>query len=387
MRPTYAEIDLEALSHNLTEVRRMIGNREILAVVKASAYGHGAIPVARRLESDGVEAFGVAILEEGIELRKAEISKPIIILTGVNRDEVESAIHHNLTPVVYNLDSARHISEISNRLGRKTDIHIKVDTGMGRLGFRVDEAVDAILRISRFNSINIEGLLTHFADADLADKEYANLQVKLFREVVDILSKYGIDIPLHHAANSAAIIDYEPALFNMVRPGIMLYGYFPSNEVRRRVDLKPVLSLKSKVIFLKRVPTGTSISYGRTFITKRESLIAGIPLGYADGYNRLLSNNGEVLIRGKRAPIAGRICMDMFMVDVTDIDGVKEGDEVVLIGKHGNEQITADDIAQRTGTISYEVLCSISYRVPRVYINAQNPDIKTSKELKANELK
>ncbi|MEW6408851.1 MAG: alanine racemase [Nitrospirota bacterium] len=383
MRPTCAEINLEALSHNLAEVRRMIGNRGILAVVKASAYGHGAVPVAKRLELERVEAFGVAIFEEGIELREGGISKPIIVLTGLNHDEVESAIHHNLTPVVYNLDSARYISEISDRLGRKTNIHVKVDTGMGRLGFRVDDAVDAILKISGFNSINIEGILTHFADADLADKEYANLQVKLFREVVDKLSKYGIDIPLHHAANSAAIIDYEPALFDMVRPGIMLYGYFPSNEVRRRVDLKPVLSLKSKVISLKRVPAGTSISYGRTFITRRESLIAGIPLGYADGYSRLLSNNGEVLIRGKRAPVAGRICMDIFMADVTDIDGVSEGDEVVLIGKQGNEQITADDIALRTGTISYEVLCSISYRVPRIYINAQNPDIKASKELNA----
>jgi alanine racemase len=260
---------------------------------------------------------------------------------------------------------ARALSDAAAGTDRTLGVHVKIDTGMGRIGLSPEEAVDFIVAAGKLPGLAVEGLMTHFADADLRDKAFARAQMDRFESLIRSLEAKGITIPLRHAANSAAVLEYDRALLTMVRPGLMLYGYNPL-ESRVSADLRPVLSLVTRVAFVKRVPAGVPISYGRTFVTNRESLIATIPLGYADGYSRSLSNKGEAIVRGARVPVAGRVCMDMTMLDVTDVPGVAEGDEVVLIGAQGNERITADDVAARTGTIAYEVLCGISCRVPRV---------------------
>jgi alanine racemase len=365
-RGTIAEISLGAISSNLDKVRLKVGKRKILAVIKASAYGHGAVPVAKILISKGVDMFGVATVGEGIELRDAGITHPIVVLSGIAHDEIDELLNYSLTPVVYNLSIAKYISGESRKRNKITDVHIKVDTGMGRLGIIAEESINVIKEISELEGLRLEGIMTHFADADLSDKEYARFQLKRFNDTIDGLKKFGINIPLVHAANSAAILTFEQSYFDMVRPGIMLYGYPPSDHIDN-AGLIPALTLKTKILALKRVPAGTPISYGRTFVTKRDSVISMLPIGFADGYSRMLSNRGEVLVRGKRAPVVGRVCMDMTMADVTDIPDVDEGNEAVLIGKQGREHITADDVAKRTGTIPYEILCSISCRVQRVY--------------------
>jgi alanine racemase len=247
-------------------------------------------------------------------------------------------------------------------------VHVKIDTGMGRIGIAPEEAADFVEALRKLPGIDVQGLMTHFADADLRDKGYASKQLDRFESLIAELHVRGIDIPVRHAANSAAILDYRRALFTMVRPGLMLYGYNPLEAGADKADLKPVLSLVTRIAFLKNVPAGIPISYGRTFTTKRRSLIATLPIGYADGYSRSLSNSGEVIVRGVRVPVVGRVCMDMCMIDVTDVAGVCEGDNVVLIGTQGSERITAHDIAVKTGTIAYEVLCGIGSRVPRVYL-------------------
>jgi alanine racemase len=364
-RPTLATIDLNALSHNYAEVTRRAGNRKVLAVVKAQAYGHGAVPVARRLVGLGCPMLGVATVEEGRDLRDAGITVPLLVMAPVFPEQAEVIVGAKLTPVVYTLAVSRALSGAVAGSGGKVTVHVKVDTGMGRVGVTPEEGVSFIETISRLPGIVVEGLMTHFADADLRDKQFAAAQMDRFESLLRTLESAGIDIPLRHAANSAAVLEYGRALLTMVRPGLMLYGYNPL-ESGVAADLRPVLSLFTRIAFLKKVPAGVPISYGRTFVTKRESLIATIPIGYADGYSRGLSNTGEALVRGKRVPVAGRVCMDMTMLDVTDVPDVAAGDEVVLIGSSGSERITADDIAARTGTIAYEVLCGISGRVPRI---------------------
>ena len=364
-RPTVATVDLNALTHNYQEVARRIGDRKVLAVVKAQAYGHGAIPVSRRLVELGIHMLGVALVEEGRDLRDAGITAPILVMAPVFPGQAEVIVNAKLTPVVYTLAMTRALSDAVAGTGRTLGVHVKIDTGMGRIGLSPEEAVDFVVAVGKLPGLAIEGLMTHFADADLRDKAFARAQMDRFESLIRSLEAKGITIPLRHAANSAAVLEYDRALLTMVRPGLMLYGYNPL-ESRVSADLRPVLSLVTRVAFLKRVPRGVPISYGRTFVTNRESLIATIPLGYADGYSRGLSNKGEAIVRGARVPVAGRVCMDMTMLDVTDVPGVAEGDEVVLIGAQGNERITADDIAARTGTIAYEVLCGISCRVPRV---------------------
>ena len=364
-RPTVATVDLNALTHNYQEMARRIGDRKVLAVVKAQAYGHGAIPVSRRLVELGIHMLGVALVEEGRDLRDAGITAPILVMAPVFPGQAEVIVNAKLTPVVYTLGVARALSDAVAGTGRTLGVHVKIDTGMGRIGLSPEEAVDFVVAVGKLPGLAIEGLMTHFADADLRDKAFARAQMDRFESLIRSLEAKGITIPLRHAANSAAVLEYDRALLTMVRPGLMLYGYNPL-ESRVSADLRPVLSLVTRVAFLKRVPAGVPISYGRTFVTNRESLIATIPLGYADGYSRSLSNKGEAIVRGARVPVAGRVCMDMTMLDVTDVPGVAEGDEVVLIGEQGNERITADDIAAKTGTIAYEVLCGISCRVPRV---------------------
>jgi alanine racemase len=368
-RPTAALIDLAALTHNFHEARRRTGNRKILAVVKAQAYGHGAVPVSRALVAAGADMLGVALVEEGRELREAGVSVPLLIMGAVFPEQAEEILRLDLITTLTSLQMAQSLSMAARKQGRTAVVHLKVDTGMGRIGL-VPEAVPELINgILELGSVRIEGLMTHFSDADLQDKLFAAVQMDRFEKLAHDLEQRGVPIPHRHAANSAAVLDLPRSFFTMVRPGLMLYGYNPLEHALAGVDLRPVLSLVTRIAFIKRIPAGTPISYGRTFTTRRESLIATVPIGYADGYSRGLSNKGQALVRGRRAGIAGRVCMDMTMFDVTDIPGVREGDEVVLIGREGDESITAGDIAAMTGTIPYEVLCGISGRVPRVYIS------------------
>ena len=367
-RPTAAFIDLAALSHNFQEVLLRVEGRKVLAVVKAQAYGHGALEVSRRLLTLGADMLGVALVEEGAELRAAGIGAPVLVMGAVFPEQAETITELSLTPIVYSVKLAEALSQAARKQGKTVNVHIKIDTGMGRIGLAPEHAADTIARVFNLPGIYVEGLMTHFADADLADKQFASKQMERFEALMKALDARGLSIPLRHAANSAAVLDYRRALFTMVRPGLMLYGYSPLEASPGDADVRPVLSLVTRIAFVKTVPAGAPISYGRTFVTKRESRIATIPIGYADGFSRALSNRGEALVRGTRVPVAGRVCMDMTMLDVTGVPGVSEGDDVVLIGRQGNEEITADDLAKKTGTIAYEVLCGISSRVPRVYV-------------------
>jgi len=367
-RPTTACIDLNALAHNFQEVRRRAGGRKVLAVVKAQAYGHGAISVSKHLLGLGADTLGVALVEEGRELREAGIDAPILVMGAVVPGQAEALVALRLTPVVFTQAMARSLSIAARALKTQVPVHVKIDTGMGRVGIVPEAAPAFIKELQDLEGIMVQGLMTHFADADLRDKQFASLQMDRFGTLLRELDGRGAAIPLRHAANSAALLDYQQALFTMVRPGLMLYGYNPLEGKTRGADLRPVLSLVSRIVFLKKVPAGVPISYGRTFVTKRESLIATVPIGYADGYSRGLSNKGEALVRGVRTPVAGRVCMDMCMLDVTEVPGACEGDEVVLLGEQGGRRITADELAVKTNTIAYEVLCGISSRVPRVYV-------------------
>ncbi len=366
-RPTMAMIDLSALERTYREVVRRAEGRKILAVVKAQAYGHGAVAISRHLLRLGADMLGVALVEEGKELRTAGIEAPVLLMGSLFPDQAETAVLLRLTPVVYTISLARALSEAAQKLKTAVPVHVKIDTGMGRIGIAVEHAFAFIRALHRLPGIEVQGLMTHFADADLRDKQFASRQMELFERLVRDLDASGISLPLRHAANSAAVLDFHRALFTMVRPGLMLYGYSPLESETGRRGLEPVMSLVTRIAYLKQVASGVPISYGRTFVTKRESLIATLPIGYADGYNRSLSNCGEALVRGMRAPVVGRVCMDMCMIDVTGIAGVREGDEVVLMGKQGTERISASDIAEKIGTIPYEVLCGISSRVPRIY--------------------
>ncbi len=365
-RPTAVFIDLGCLAHNFQQALRRAGGRKVLAVVKAQAYGHGAVRVAKHLLGLGADTLGVALVEEGRELREAGIDAPILVMGAVFPEQAEAIVSLRLTPVVFTQVVARALSHAAHASKTRIPVHVKIDTGMGRIGVAPEDAPGFIDELLALDGITVAGLMTHFADADLRDKRFAAKQMDRFEVLLKAIEAKGIALPLRHAANSAAVLDYGQALFTMVRPGIMLYGYNPL-EGERNEDLRPVLSLVTRIAFLKRVSAGVPISYGRTFVTGRESLIATIPIGYADGFSRGLSNKGEALVRGRRVRVAGRVCMDMCMLDVTDVPGVCEGDEVVLIGKQGSERVTADDIAVKTGTIPYEVLCGISSRVPRIY--------------------
>jgi len=366
-RPTVARISLSALTHNFEEVTRRANGRKILAVVKANAYGHGLVPVARHLLERGAHMLGVALVEEGRELREAGIEAPILVMGPVFPEQADAVAALRLTPALSNNTVARALDDAARRRSRRIAVHVKIDTGMSRTGVSPEAAPDLIRELNSLEGIVVEGLMTHFADADLRDKAFAAQQMERFETLIRTLTDQGISIPLRHAANSASILDYPRALFTMVRPGLMLYGYDPVEGNAPGAALQPVLSLVTRIFLLKKLPAGTPISYGRTFVTRRESLIATIPIGYADGFSRSLSNCGEALVWGARVPVTGRVCMDMTMLDVTDVPGVREGDEVVLIGSSGSERITAADLAAKTGTIPYEVLCGISSRVPRIF--------------------
>ena len=369
-RPTACFVDHDALRWNLRQIRDKVGaNIKILSMVKANAYGHGATAVAQTLSGAGGDAFGVATLEEGVELRQAGIRAPILVLAGTFDDQLEEFFAHSLIPVVHDLSRIKRLEKALQHRGSTLDVHLKIDTGMGRLGLVAAEMEQWVADVKKLKAIRIEGVFSHFSHAESVEGNYTRQQLEIFNRVVEQLRAENITPPLVHFANSAATITLPAAYFDMVRPGIMLYGVYPSPAMASQIVLKPALVWKTKILQLKNVPAGTSISYGQTFITKRESLIATLPVGYADGYPRLLSNRGQVLIGGQRAAVVGRVCMDLTMIDVTDIRNVKQGDEVVLLGRQGDAEISADQIAAWANTISYEILTSISARVPRIHYN------------------
>ncbi len=372
--PTIAEIDLNAFRHNLGQVRRRIGpHRGILAVVKANAYGHGIVSIAKAAASEGVQGLGVAFVEEGVFLRKAGLSLPILVMAGFLPDEARGLIEHHLTPVISHSSQLESLRRLSEGRDRSLRVHIKLDTGMGRLGISEHELASVLTEARSIPGIEIEGLMSHFADEGLAEPRMAMDQIRRFENAQRAVGSMGLKIPTLHMANSAAILHLDSAWFDAVRPGIMLYGYSSHSNGSPPVPLRPVMSLKSRIIHLKQVPTGTSLSYGRTFTTRRASRIAVLPIGYADGYSRSWSNRGRVLIGGRRVPVVGRVCMDMTLVDVTDLPSIAIGDEAILIGTQGSEFLGADELARELGTIAYEILCSIHPRVPRVYIGGDTP--------------
>lgn len=373
-RPVYAVVDLEAIAANVKGVGARVGpSVKIMAVVKADAYGHGAVEVSRAALAAGADWLGVAIPEEGVELRRAGIQAPILVLGPTPPFQADLVAAFDLDQMLSSLPLAQALSCSAVERGKRIGVHLKVDTGMGRVGVPPSEAVEFAKRILHLPGLDLRGLMTHLARADEADKTHALAQLKRFREVEEALRREGIQGLLRHAANSAAILDLPDAFLDLVRPGIMLYGYYPSKAVSRSVPLRPALSLYAQVASLREVQAGIGISYGWTFIAPKPLKVATLPFGYADGYSRLLSNRGEVLIRGKRARVIGRVCMDMVMVDVTDIPGVEVGDEVVVYGRQGEEVISVEEVAEDLGTISYELLSLISKRVPRIYTRRISP--------------
>ena len=367
-RPTVAEIDLRALAFNYRQIQKRIQKGvKILGVVKADAYGHGAISISLKLEHLGVEYLGVAMSDEGVQLRKGGIRTPILLLGGVYPEDVDWVLQYDLTPVVFQKESLHLLAREAGRRTKKVRVHLKVDTGMGRLGVPLRLWPSFLDETKRFPSIEIEGILSHYSTADETEDPFTRKQWNSFQEAVKIAESMGIRYRYKHISNSAGLTAFPSWSGNLVRPGIILYGSYPSPAFRDVIKLKPVMTLKTRIGLLKRVPAGEKISYGGTYVTTKESLLATLPIGYADGYNRQLSNHGQVLIRGRKAPVVGRVCMDYIIVDVTDIPKVSLGDAVVLMGRQGQEQITAEEIAEKIGTISYEVLCLVGKRVPRVY--------------------
>jgi len=365
-RPTIAQIDLDALAFNFRQLQKRVPKRvKILAVVKADAYGHGALPISHKLERLGVEYLGVAIAEEGVELRKGGVKAPILVLGGIYGGDIEKILRFNLTPVVFHKETLKSISKVAQRIKRKVRIHLKVDTGMGRLGVPLPLWPNFLREITHLQKVEVEGILSHFSMMN--EDDFTKHQWDQFLGAVKCAEELGIRCKYLHMASSAMLTTSSHYSGSLVRPGIMLYGAYPSPVLKSLIHLKPVMTLKTRIHFLKSVPSGFRISYGGTFVTRRESLIATLPIGYADGYSRTLSNRGEVLVHGKRVPVVGKVCMDFIMVDVTDIPKVSLGDEVVLIGSQGKEMITAEEIAGRINTISYEVFCSIGKRIPRIY--------------------
>jgi alanine racemase len=370
---SWVEIDLAALRHNFRQASRRLGPETcVVGVVKSDAYGHGMVPVARELVACGASFLAVSKYWEARELHEAGLRVPALVLLGVEPGEMEEAVAREVRPVVFRLDHARMLSEVSRKLGQSVRIHLKVDTGMGRLGVpwpQVPSFLDAILAMP---GIELEGVLSHFAVADEADKAYCDCQIDRFAAVLRLLEARGHPVTYAHIANSAGLLDLQHAHFHMVRPGIMLYGAQPSDVLLRPAPLRPVMAFKSKILQLKDVPEDHPIGYGRTYVTAKPARIATVPVGYDDGYSRLLSNKGQVLVRGQRAPLVGRVSMNMITVDVAHIPGAAEDDEVVLLGSQGQECITADEIAQWCGTISYEVFCSIGRHHDRFFINGSS---------------
>ena len=367
-----AVISLDAVEQNFREMRKNIAeDTKMIAVVKADAYGHGAVPIAHLIENhDYIWGFAAATAEEAVHLRQAGITKPILILGIVFDEYFPELVQYDIRPAVCEYDEAKKLSDEAVLQNKTVHIHIALDTGMTRIGYAdIPESVEEIKKIAELPNLEIEGMFTHFARADEYDRSPAMVQLERYQDFSKRVEEAGVDIPLHHCSNSAGIIRVPEANLSIVRAGITIYGIYPSSEVERDiVKLAPVMELKSHITYVKDVPAGAAISYGGTYVADKKKRVATIPVGYADGYPRQLSNKGWVLIHGKKAPILGRVCIDQFMADVTEIDNVKKGDEVTLLGRDGDEFISIEEMGDLCGRFSYEFACDISPRVPRVYI-------------------
>ena len=390
-RGAFAEISLPAIVHNLQSVKKIVKNRPVIAVVKADAYGHGILEVSKRLIREGVYCLAVAYTSEAIELRTAGINIPIIVL--FDRRNIKDFFDFRLIPVIHKMDTATSLSHEAKKRRIMINVHVKVDTGMGRLGLNGNSVTEDLIRISEMDGVEITGLLSHFSEADLSDRSYAVAQLERFNKIRETLSEKLKRKIFSHIANSAAVLAFQDAHLDAVRPGLMLYGYSPFNHKSdvsppshpspsrgegkgrggnsERINLIPAMSIKTKILNIRNVPSGTPISYGRTFITKRPSRIGVLPLGYADGYSRFFSNNADVLVKGRRVPVVGTICMDLTMIDLTGVKDVREDDEVIILGKEGKESITAQELAHRANTIPYEILTSLGGKSKRVYVEAR----------------
>jgi alanine racemase len=360
---TYAEISLDAIKHNIRAIKTLLSPAvKFMAVVKANAYGHGAPAVARAAVGAGADYLSVANVKEALELREAGNVLPILILTESPTSVVDDIVQHNLIQTIYSFSEAKALSEEAQKRRKRAKVHVKVDTGMGRVGVQPSEAVAFITKISSLPALDIEGVFTHFAKAEEPDDNFTDQQLQKFSQVTAKVPQ----IPIKHAANSAGVLFHPNSHLDMVRVGLMLYGLYPQGNSRRLIDLQPALSFKSRITYLKRVPAGTPLSYGSTYVTPAETMIATIPVGYADGFSRRLSNKGQVLVRGRRCKVVGRVTMDLTLIDVGNT-GAEVGDPVILIGEQNGQAISADEIAGLEDTISYEIICSIGKRVPRVY--------------------
>ncbi len=387
LRPAYLEVDLDALAYNIRNIKKRLGQDvELMAIVKADGYGHGAYNVAKVALENGAGSLGVAILEEGAELRAKGIKAPIVNLFPEPPERAEKIVEYNLDQVITDLEFVETLSLEAKRKNKLSNVFIEIDTGLGRYGVPPQETIDLVKRIKRLGNVRLKGIFSQFSTADQRKKDFAIHQLSAFKKTLDELESFSNHVPIKSIANSGAVLDIPASYFNHVRVGHLLYGLYPSQETSESIAVKPAMTLRSKVIFLKEVEKGTPISYGKTYIAKKKTRIATIPLGYADGYSRLMSNKGEVLIRGKRAKVVGRVCMDAFMVDVIDIPEAKIGDEVVVMGRQGDDEITAHDLGRWTNTFAYEIMTRMGKRLPIVYIrSSEGLTNKNAKRKEQNE--
>ncbi|MFJ8528969.1 alanine racemase [Bacillus sp. NPDC094106] len=377
-RDTIVEVNLDDVKHNVREFKKRVNDENItmMAAVKANGYGHGSVEVAKAAIEAGIHQLAVAFVDEGIELREAGVTVPILVLGYTPVDAVKDAIEHDIMITVYRVEDLKGINEIANQLEKRARIQVKIDTGMSRIGLQEEEVLPFLEELKNMKYIEVEGMFTHYSTADEVDKTYTNMQMNLFEKAVNTAKELGIHLPYIHSSNSAGSMELGNTFQNMVRVGIGIYGMYPSKEVdHKAVSLKPALSLKSKVAHIKHAKKNRGVSYGNTYMTTGEEWIATVPIGYADGYNRQLSNKGSALINGIRVPVLGRVCMDQLMLDVTKAMPVHVGDEVVFYGKQGKEEISVEEIADLLGTINYEVTCMLDRRIPRVY--KENGEITT----------
>jgi len=370
---TVAEINLDYLEHNYQLVKKIVGkDSKIIFTVKANAYGHGLIPIARFAQDYlKTDILGVAMVSEGILLRKKDITLPILVYGGILPEDIPYLLKYKLTPTLINLEIAELINQYACQNQQAVQCHINIDTGMGRIGFKHQDAIEQVKILSLKKGLILEGIYTHFPSADSADLSFSYSQVKLFNQMISQLKTLNINFKYIHCANSSGIINLKNSIFNMVRPGLFLYGYYSSKEVEKKYNLKPVLTLKSKIVFLKKVFPGETISYNRTYSPGKETIIATVPIGYGDGFNRLFSNSGEILVKGVKVPIVGNVTMDQIMIDLGNHpqkNQIKLGDEVVIYGKQEQAEIHIDDLAEKLNTINYEILCQIDSRVQRKYL-------------------
>ncbi|MBN1543601.1 alanine racemase [candidate division KSB1 bacterium] len=369
MRTTVAEINLKAIKANFKTIAERVQPAQVMAVVKADAYGHGALPIARTALDCGARCLGVALIEEGIELRGNGIKAPILVFGGFLPSDAAKFVEYDLQATLYSESQFQALAASARQAHTRAGVHVKIDTGMGRVGIAWEKAPAFVARVDGDPNLDLQGVFTHLATSDERDKSFAHLQINRFDRAIEAIQAAKIHIPWIHAANSGAILDLPQAWYNLVRPGVMLYGYYPSPETSQSVALQPAMTFKTRVLYSKSVPAGTPLSYGRKYTTDRTTRIVTLPVGYADGYNRLLSNRGELLIRGKRYPLRGRVCMDLILVEVGANSDVREGDEAILFGTDGDQWVTVESLCEKLQTIPYEITCWISKRVERIYRN------------------